>query len=239
MSHFRKASPVHAVHESLVLHIDALTRNVHEGHLREIFCNFGEVVNVELAMDRTVNLPKGFGYVEFKIRADAEKAQLYMDGAQIDGNVVRAKFTLPQRQKVSSPPKPVATAPKRDTVKTDGVSADKDAPKRPREASPRRRGALSPRRRSPVSRRGESPRRALDSPPRRHAASPARPYRRGGSPPRRRLASPSRGRSGSPPPRRRSPIRGRAPAIRRGRSSSSGSPSPRQVPRKISRSPRR
>lgn len=27
-----------------------------------------------------VNLPKGFGYVEFKNRADAEKAQLYMDG---------------------------------------------------------------------------------------------------------------------------------------------------------------
>jgi RNA recognition motif-containing protein len=27
-----------------------------------------------------VNLPKGYGYVEFKARVDAEKAQLYMDG---------------------------------------------------------------------------------------------------------------------------------------------------------------
>lgn len=27
-----------------------------------------------------VNLPKGYGYVEFKTRADAEKAQIYMDG---------------------------------------------------------------------------------------------------------------------------------------------------------------
>ena len=27
-----------------------------------------------------VNLPKGYGYVEFKTRADAEKAQLHMDG---------------------------------------------------------------------------------------------------------------------------------------------------------------
>lgn len=72
--------------------------------------NFGEVVNVELVMDRAVslylfchhkfvcscacvckllcltffgfqvNLPRGSGYVEFKTRADAEKAQLYMDG---------------------------------------------------------------------------------------------------------------------------------------------------------------
>lgn len=53
--------------------------------------------------------------------------------AQIDGNVIRARFTLPQRQKGSPPPKPVSTAPKRDAVKTDGVNADKDGPKRPRE----------------------------------------------------------------------------------------------------------
>ena len=54
---------------------------------------------------------------------------------QIDGNVVRAKFTLPQRQKISSPPKAAATASKRDGPKTDNVSADvgKDGPKRQRE----------------------------------------------------------------------------------------------------------
>jgi RNA recognition motif-containing protein len=27
-----------------------------------------------------VNLPKGYGYVEFKARVDAEEAQVYMDG---------------------------------------------------------------------------------------------------------------------------------------------------------------
>ncbi|RWW84342.1 hypothetical protein BHE74_00007058 [Ensete ventricosum] len=31
-------------------------------------------------MDRLVNLPRGYGYVEFKKRVDAEKALLYMDG---------------------------------------------------------------------------------------------------------------------------------------------------------------
>lgn len=35
--HFRKASPIR---ESLVLHVDSLTRNVNEGHLREIFSEF-------------------------------------------------------------------------------------------------------------------------------------------------------------------------------------------------------
>lgn len=31
-----------------------------------------------------VNLPRGYGYVEFKTRADAEKALLYMDGVCIN-----------------------------------------------------------------------------------------------------------------------------------------------------------
>ena len=55
--------------------------------------------------------------------------------AQIDGNVVRAKFTLPQRKKVSPPPKAITPASKRDAARTDGVGADivKDGPKRQRE----------------------------------------------------------------------------------------------------------
>ncbi|CAI0555590.1 unnamed protein product [Linum tenue] len=198
----RKASPIR---ESLTLHVDSLSRNVHVGHLREIFSVYGEVANVDLAMDRVVNLPRGFGYVEYKVRADAEKALLHMDGGQIDGNIVRVRFTLPPRQqKVSPPAKPVASAPKRDLPKTDGASADvdKDGPKRPRE--------LSPRRRSPIGRRGGSPRRPPpDSPPpRRRLDSPPR-RRRGETPPRRRPASPgAKGRSSSPPPRRyRSPPR--------------------------------
>lgn len=53
--------------------------------------------------------------------------------AQIDGNVVRARFTLPPRQKISPPPKAVASAPKRDGTKSDNLSAEKDGPKRLRE----------------------------------------------------------------------------------------------------------
>ncbi|KAF3493362.1 hypothetical protein DY000_02054961 [Brassica cretica] len=171
----KKAAPIQ---ESLVLHVDSLSRNVNEGHLKEIFGNYGEVVHVELAMDRAVNLPKGYAYVEFKARADAEKALLFMDGGQIDGNVVKAKFTLPPRQKLSPPPKPVSTAPKREAPKSDSAAIEKDGPGRPRETSPRRRSPL--------------PWRLPDSPPRRRPSPPIR--RRGDTPPRRRAASPPRGR---------------------------------------------
>ncbi|KAL6567642.1 hypothetical protein OROGR_001310 [Orobanche gracilis] len=259
---YLKPSPVP---ESLVLHVDQLSRNVNENHLKEIFGNFGEVVNVRLAIDHVVNIPKGFAYVEFKNRVDADKAQLYMDGAQVDGKVVRAKFTLPERKRAPSPPKAVSTTSRRDAPKSKDAAADVDkvGPKKPREASPRGRPLSPPRRRSPGARRG-SPRRGPGSPPpRRRVDSPVRrkagsPYRRGDSPPlRRRPGSPPRGRSPSSPPRRYrspprgsprrmrgSPIRRRSPLPLRRRLRPEGSPRrarspPRRSPagRRRSRSP--
>jgi len=62
---------------------------------------------------------------------------VYWTQAQIDGKVVKATFTLPPRQKVSSPPKPVSAAPKRDAPKSDNAAADAEkdgGPRRPRES---------------------------------------------------------------------------------------------------------
>jgi RNA-binding protein with serine-rich domain 1 len=55
--------------------------------------------------------------------------------AQIDGNVIKARFTLPPRQKVSPPPKASAVVPKREAPRTDnaGADVDKDGAKRLRE----------------------------------------------------------------------------------------------------------
>lgn len=52
--------------------------------------------------------------------------------AQIDGKVVQAKFTLPERKRVSPPPKPLATGSRRDVTRNDnaGIEAEKDGPKR-------------------------------------------------------------------------------------------------------------
>ncbi|CAI5485112.1 unnamed protein product [Closterium sp. Yama58-4] len=100
----RSATP-----ETTMLYVGCLTRNVNQDHLREIFGLYGELSKVEIAMDRVVNLPKGYGYVEFKKRADAEKARLHMDGAQIDGSVVSAQFVLapkPVRRPEPLPPPP-------------------------------------------------------------------------------------------------------------------------------------
>lgn len=42
-----------------------LTRNVTEDHLNEIFSTYGKLKSVELAMDKAVNLPRGFAHVEY------------------------------------------------------------------------------------------------------------------------------------------------------------------------------
>ncbi|KAK9274832.1 hypothetical protein L1049_022085 [Liquidambar formosana] len=140
-----------------------------------------------------------------------------------------------------------------------------ESPYRRGETPPRRRPASPVRGRSPSSppRRHRSParaspRRMRGSPVRRRSPLPPRqpvilltvlnsPPRRARSPPRRSPVSRRRSRSPIRRPARSrsrsvSPRRGRAPGARRGRSSSySGSPSPRKVTRKVSRSrsPRR
>lgn len=74
------------------LHVANLTRNVTEAHVSEIFGLYGAIKAVELPIDRAVSLPKGFAYVEYESRADAEKARRYMDGGQIDGSTVKVRL---------------------------------------------------------------------------------------------------------------------------------------------------
>ncbi|KAM3202505.1 hypothetical protein P3L10_030129 [Capsicum annuum] len=80
----KKASPpprkVSPIPDSSVIHVDQLSRNVNENHFTEIFDNFDEIQHMQLTINQVVNLLKGFTYVEFKTRIDAEKAQLHMDG---------------------------------------------------------------------------------------------------------------------------------------------------------------
>ncbi|KAG5178410.1 hypothetical protein JKP88DRAFT_148702, partial [Tribonema minus] len=75
-----------------VLHVSNLTRNVKAAHLQEIFGCYGTVAKVELAIDKKLGLPKGYAFVEFSNRTDAEQAQLYLDGGQLDGNYVKVAF---------------------------------------------------------------------------------------------------------------------------------------------------
>jgi RNA-binding protein with serine-rich domain 1 len=71
------------------LHISKLTRNVEEAHLKEIFGTYGTLTHCQLAIDERVHLPKGYAIIEYETREQAETARDYMDGGQIDGNLIQ------------------------------------------------------------------------------------------------------------------------------------------------------
>jgi RNA recognition motif-containing protein len=80
---------------------------VNESHLLEIFSTYGQIVDAEIVLDRVVKLPVGYGLIEFRSRDDAAQAIKFMDGAQIDGNVVQVKLEQPPQKPASrrSPPR--------------------------------------------------------------------------------------------------------------------------------------
>jgi RNA-binding protein with serine-rich domain 1 len=214
------------------LKVSHLTRNVTDEHLIEIFSTFGKVKSAHVAVHPAVRLSKGYGYVEYHSQADADKARIYMNGAQIDGNDVEVNFVLMPRKRVvpatsqvraTAPRRTDADAPRRHTEDDRGMAASPRRPPPRARTPPRRRLTPSPRpgasrrdfrERSPP--RGGAYRRRSLTPPRRRLTPPMRSGRdirvrpppvayRSRTPPRRL------DRHYSPPPRRferRSPPRG-------------------------------
>ena len=75
-----------------VLRVTNLTRQVTAAHLREVFGHFGDVARVDLAVDATVGLSRGYAVVELASRADAEAAKASLDGGRLDGNRLAVRF---------------------------------------------------------------------------------------------------------------------------------------------------
>ena len=69
--------------------VGKLTRNVADGHLKEIFGQYGRVTLAKVSVDGKVGLSKGFGFVEFEDGEGAQQALDYMDGGQLDGSVIQ------------------------------------------------------------------------------------------------------------------------------------------------------
>ena len=111
-----------------------------EGHVEEIFSNYGKVNSCRVLIDKVTSFHKGVAYVDFATNEDAKNAIKFMDGGQIDGQPVTVQFTL-ERQ----------VSPKRVIGRRTSPPRRKSPPKRspPRRSPPPRR--RSPRRTPPKS----------------------------------------------------------------------------------------
>lgn len=63
-----------------------------EQELRDMFARFGHVTRVFLAKDRETGMAKGFAFISFADRKDAEKACGMMDGFGFKHLILRVEF---------------------------------------------------------------------------------------------------------------------------------------------------
>jgi len=87
--------------DEVKLYVGNLDYATDENKLREEFGQFGTVTDVFLPVERGTQRPRGFGFVTYSKRADAENAILKMDQSQVDGRTIRVNESRP---KGSRPP---------------------------------------------------------------------------------------------------------------------------------------
>jgi RNA recognition motif-containing protein len=68
-----------------------ISRNVQKRHLIEIFGAYGNV-NVYIPRDPESRLAKGYIFLEYTSKEEADKAFWYMNGGQLDGNIIKVEY---------------------------------------------------------------------------------------------------------------------------------------------------
>jgi translation initiation factor 3 subunit G len=78
--------------DSNTLRVTNLSEDVTDDDLRDLFGRFGRISRVFLAKDRETNRTKGFAFVSFHERADAERAMEKLDKKGYDNLIIRVEF---------------------------------------------------------------------------------------------------------------------------------------------------
>ncbi|KAF2747309.1 RNA-binding domain-containing protein [Sporormia fimetaria CBS 119925] len=94
--------------------VENLTKNVNEGHLYEIFGNYGRIKDLKLPMNPVFNTNRGTAYILYEEIDDAERAIAKMHEAQLDGAKINVSIVLPRRRFSRSPPRYRQGPPPRD-----------------------------------------------------------------------------------------------------------------------------
>ncbi|VVB13418.1 unnamed protein product [Arabis nemorensis] len=96
-----------------------------EQGLSEAFSQFGQVVEVQIIMDRVSDKSKGFGFVTFASDDEAQKALTELNGRQLNGRAIYVDFAKTKQSFgggfpiARGPPEPVIVSTETETVKSD------------------------------------------------------------------------------------------------------------------------
>ncbi|TRY66697.1 hypothetical protein DNTS_011625 [Danionella cerebrum] len=78
------------------LHVSNIPFRFRDPDLRQMFGQYGKILDVEIIFNERGS--KGFGFVTFETSADAEKAREHLHGTIVEGRKIEAQFTLSRSQ---------------------------------------------------------------------------------------------------------------------------------------------
>ncbi|OIW16074.1 hypothetical protein TanjilG_04609 [Lupinus angustifolius] len=83
---------------SLKLFVSGLSFRTTEESLRNAFENFGQLVEVNLVMDKIANRPRGFAFLRYATEDESHKAIEGMHGKFLDGRVIFVEVAKPRSE---------------------------------------------------------------------------------------------------------------------------------------------
>lgn len=81
------------------LYVGKLAYETSEETLKNLFAEFGTVVNAQLIMDRDSGQSKGFGFVEMENDTEAQAAIKDLDGKEVDGRTIVVNVARPKEDR--------------------------------------------------------------------------------------------------------------------------------------------
>lgn len=80
------------------LFVGSLPWSINNDSLRELFSQYGEIVDCVVINDRMTGRSKGFGFVTFANEESAKKA-LEMDGKEVEGRTIVVNVARPREDR--------------------------------------------------------------------------------------------------------------------------------------------
>ncbi|XP_031104995.1 organelle RRM domain-containing protein 6, chloroplastic-like [Ipomoea triloba] len=87
------------------LFVSGLSFRTTEDSLRNAFKNFGNLIQVNVVMDRVANRPRGFAFLRYATEEESNKAIQGMHGKFLDGRVIFVEVAKPRSDQKSAKPK--------------------------------------------------------------------------------------------------------------------------------------
>lgn len=81
------------------IYVSNLSFAVKDEDLRGFFEEYGEVSSAKVIMDKFTNRSRGFGFVEMSDKTAAEQAIKELDGATVDGRVIKVNEARPKEER--------------------------------------------------------------------------------------------------------------------------------------------